>query len=625
MSDLILTISLLVSGREDTTGKCLDSLRPLMEQVPSELILVDTGCSEEFREQLQSYTDQIIPFVWCDDFAKARNAGLEKAGGEWFMFLDDDEWFEDVTPIVDFFVSGEYKEYDQAVYRVRNYNNMEGTAYSDDWVSRLIHLESNTHFEGRVHESLVPARGRCKRIQAFAHHYGYVFRTEEEKRAHFDRNVTLLEKLMEEEPLNMRWPLQMLQECFSMGDGKGLIDAADRGIDMLEQEDQSFGNLCRGAFFSGKILGLGLLKEAGQMDDFAASSLEDSRNPAAAACSISYYAATRMAEADAFERTVSYCKTYCDFYEHMQQEARDEQAQTILESIVLVKDAITQEARERIVLLWAKALIALGRINEFPEKEKQEILGALRRFVDGNGEFLELPEEIWQLGISGLLPLEEELLSLSISQWMAQVMVLQSKKKPELWKEIREHLRAVRTREDIRYHYFAMHDANAVLEQGTKGESYDRLREKLSYFVVSNLTYAHEVYTPKAFEGRMEILPASCRAAVHAQECLQCGAGDWSTQLEALKHAAKEFPPMGGFVKALAKEIGKEQERQAEAAADARDELQEMAKQVRAQVIQLMDQGMYMEAYEIVRQLRQMLPDDKETKRLEEKLEKQFS
>ena len=161
MSDLILTISLLVSGREDTTGKCLDSLRPLMEQVPSELILVDTGCSEEFREQLQSYTDQIIPFVWCDDFAKARNAGLEKAGGEWFMFLDDDEWFEDVTPIVDFFVSGEYKEYDQAVYRVRNYSNPEGTSYSDDWVSRMIHLESDTHFEGRVHESLVPARGKC--------------------------------------------------------------------------------------------------------------------------------------------------------------------------------------------------------------------------------------------------------------------------------------------------------------------------------------------------------------------------------------------------------------------------------------------------------------------------------
>ncbi len=625
MSDLILTISVLVSGREDTTGKCLDSLRPLMEKVPSELILVDTGCSKKFREQLKGYTDQIISFIWCDDFAKARNVGLEKAGGKWFMFLDDDEWFEDVAPIVDFFASEEYKKYDQAVYRVRNYSNMEGTSYSDDWVSRMIHLESDTHFEGRVHESLVPARGRCKRIQAFAHHYGYVFRTEEEKRAHFDRNTKLLNKLIEEEPQNMRWPLQMLQECYSMGDGQGLLDAADRGIDMLEQENQSFGNLCRGAFFSGKIMGLGLLKEEGQIDTFAASSLEDPRNQAAVACSICYYAATQMADADAFERTVFYCKTYCDSYEHMQQETRDEQAQTILESIVLVKDAITQEARERIVLLWAKALITLGRISEFPEEEKQEILGALRRFLDGNGEFMELPEEIWQLEENGLLPMEEEILSLPISQWMAQVMVLQSKKKPELWKEIREHLRTVRTREDIRYHYFAMHDANAMLEQGYEGENYDRLKDRLSYFVVSNLAYAHEVYTPKAFEGRMEILPASCRAAVYAQKCLQCGAGDWSGQLEALKLAAKEYPPMGEFVKVLAKEIGEEQERQAEAAADARDELQQMAQLVKAQVAQFMDQGLYTEAYEIVRQLRQMFPDDQETKKLEKELEKQFS
>ena len=32
-------------------------------------------------------------FKWCDDFAKARNAGLEKCTGEWFMYIDDDEWF----------------------------------------------------------------------------------------------------------------------------------------------------------------------------------------------------------------------------------------------------------------------------------------------------------------------------------------------------------------------------------------------------------------------------------------------------------------------------------------------------------------------------------------------------
>ena len=90
---VLLTISLLVSGREETTIKCLDSLTPIMQEIPSELILVDTGCSQELKAKLQEYTQQIIPFTWCNDFSKARNAGLERANGEWFLYLDDDEWF----------------------------------------------------------------------------------------------------------------------------------------------------------------------------------------------------------------------------------------------------------------------------------------------------------------------------------------------------------------------------------------------------------------------------------------------------------------------------------------------------------------------------------------------------
>ena len=132
MSKILLSISLLVSGREDTTEKCLNSIQPLMEQIPCELILVDTGCGADLCKKLKQYTDQIIPFAWCDDFAEARNAGLRKAKGEWFLFLDDDEWFEDVSAIVSFFTSGEYMQYDQAVYKARNYSNLEGTAYSDD-------------------------------------------------------------------------------------------------------------------------------------------------------------------------------------------------------------------------------------------------------------------------------------------------------------------------------------------------------------------------------------------------------------------------------------------------------------------------------------------------------------
>ena len=125
---IVLSISLLVSNRLDTIRKCMESLRPILEVLPSELIAVDTvepGKSDGSIEVVREYTEKIVPFAWCNDFAAARNAGLKMAQGEWFMYIDDDEWLEDVSPIIAFFESGEYKNYKSANYTVRSYTNPE--------------------------------------------------------------------------------------------------------------------------------------------------------------------------------------------------------------------------------------------------------------------------------------------------------------------------------------------------------------------------------------------------------------------------------------------------------------------------------------------------------------------
>ena len=142
MCNPILTVSILISNNYDNVRRCLESVRPLLEQVPSELILTDTGCEPRLRKLLEEYTSHIIDFTWCQDFSAARNVGLSESKGEWFLYIDDDEWFEDVTPLVQFFSSKECTETNVAFYIQRNHKDYSGSNYEDYYVDRLIrHVE----------------------------------------------------------------------------------------------------------------------------------------------------------------------------------------------------------------------------------------------------------------------------------------------------------------------------------------------------------------------------------------------------------------------------------------------------------------------------------------------------
>ncbi len=625
MSKKLLTVSLLVSGREDTTEKCLDSLKGIFDQIDSELILVDTGCSEELRQKLYTYTDRILSFTWCNDFAKARNAGLKRAEGEWFLFLDDDEWFEDVTPIVEFFRSGEYKEYDQAVYKARNYSDFSGKNYTDEWVSRMIRLEEDTRFEGRVHESLVPARGRCKKLDAFVHHYGYVFANEEEKEKHYQRNTEILLKLIEEEPDNMRWRLQILLEYHSMKDGAAMRRTGEDALKLIDKIDKPFVNQCRGAFYSFIILGMQLEEDYAGAEERCRAYLKDAGNPLAAQCSLYALGAAGAAKTGDDKRAAWYACAYFDALDAYRKEEKSEQEQIIEESILLVKDAVEEDMRSEMRTVWALALVHSGSTEGFPEELRREVQEDAAKKMAGNAEFLFLPDRIWEIAAGGIFPLEDMILAFDLSQWMAAVVVLERRNSPDEWTRVREHLASIRTKEDIRYDYLDMHDANARLLADVSGKDYDEMCSLLKNFADANLRFARRVYTEQAFEGEMAIMQASCRGAVWIERMLQCGPQEWSRKIECLKACAKAWQPGGDMVKHFARLLGEEQEKQQNAAAEANKELHAMAEQVLKQVHTMMEAGMYAEALPIVRQLRGMLPEDEEILQLEKELELKFS
>ena len=227
-----------------------------MDAISCELILVDTSNNSVVHNILLEYTDKVYKFEWCKDFAKARNVGLENASGEWFMFLDDDEWFVDVEELIFFFASGEYKQYGVANYRIRNLYDVNYVQYSDGWVSRMIRIDEDTRFVGRIHEYFTPLRGETKELNSMVYHSGYIFDSREKKIAHFKRNESLLIDVIREEPIVMRWRLQLAQEYASIDEWKKIEECCKDAIKLLETKEDDRSNVERSSFYAGYIKGL---------------------------------------------------------------------------------------------------------------------------------------------------------------------------------------------------------------------------------------------------------------------------------------------------------------------------------------------------------------------------------
>ena len=233
---VLLSISILVSGRGESMEKCVASLEKLRRRVPCELILTDTGCPAQLQGWLKQKADKLLKFKWCDDFAAARNVGLHAAVGEWFMFMDDDEWFEDTAEIESFFLSGEYKRYQSASYIVRNYVNQEGTVWRDTHLTRMTRRRPDSRFFYPIHESLWPLLDPQKDLEDFAHHYGYAYADQEAAVAKRRRNLRILLPAIEEDPHCMKHYLQAVAEYYSMDEFESAYQIADKGIANCEPD-----------------------------------------------------------------------------------------------------------------------------------------------------------------------------------------------------------------------------------------------------------------------------------------------------------------------------------------------------------------------------------------------------
>jgi len=232
---MILSIGMIVKNEEKYLGKCLSALKPVLDAVDSELIIADTGSSDNTVNIAKQYTNNVFHFEWCNDYSKARNATLKYSKGEWYMFLDADEILQNPKVLINFFNSGEYKKYDYISVIQRNLSSENIYEFSDIYISRMAKRTPELIFQNSVHESLCNKGLKSKSINIVLLHYGYIQGRHLAKKA--DKYINYLIEELKNAPYDIRQINQLNNAYRTVSLYYQSIDIMKRALKLLNQND----------------------------------------------------------------------------------------------------------------------------------------------------------------------------------------------------------------------------------------------------------------------------------------------------------------------------------------------------------------------------------------------------
>jgi len=148
---MLLTIGMMVKNEEKHLEECLEALAPILEELDSELVIVDTGSDDNTVEIAKKFTDKVYFHEWNDNFSEMRNTVISYAKGDWYFSLDGDEVVNNTKEFIDFFKNGKYKGYNTALVTQKNYFDVENDRFTLLLVPRLFKNDNGFQFEGAIH------------------------------------------------------------------------------------------------------------------------------------------------------------------------------------------------------------------------------------------------------------------------------------------------------------------------------------------------------------------------------------------------------------------------------------------------------------------------------------------
>lgn len=231
---LTLSLCMIVRDEAEMLPRSLAAAREAVD----EIIVVDTGSSDDSVEIARSFGARVIEREWTGSFAEARNASFEAASGDWILYLDADEvLLAEDAPLLRELTGRTWRE---AFYLVETHHTGElgdGTAVTHNAL-RIFRNRPEYRFEGRIHEQIahrLPA-GQPERIEPTGirvDHYGYlgVVRDRREKSR---RNIELLRRQLLESGETAFLCFNLGSELAAAGEAEAARAQFERSWELLD-------------------------------------------------------------------------------------------------------------------------------------------------------------------------------------------------------------------------------------------------------------------------------------------------------------------------------------------------------------------------------------------------------